>query len=68
MSLSNKQLFRKHFDDIEKLDKLFWDMNFSMAESGLVCDIEDRIQTLALDSAMNEIKMQKKKNNDKKET
>tara|TARA_R110000764_G_scaffold105898_2_gene191595 strand:- start:483 stop:689 length:207 start_codon:yes stop_codon:yes gene_type:complete len=68
MSLSNKQLFRKHFDDIEKLYELFDDMNYSIAESGLVSDIDDRIQALALDRVMYQIKMQKKKNTDKKET
>ena len=68
MSLSNKQLFKKHFDDIEKLYELFDDMNYSIAESGLVSDIDDRIQALALDRVMYQIKMQKNKNNDKKET
>ena len=64
MSLSNKQLFKKHFDDIEKLYELFDDMNYSIAESGLVSDIDDRIQALAFDRVMYQIKMQKKKNND----
>ena len=55
-------------DDIEKLYELFDDMNYSIAESGLVVDIDDRIQQLALDRVMYQIKMQKKKNNDKEET